>query len=137
MTYEDDAVLTNVNGVALPRTSWAHVRDGVILGISLTYDHHKPPFDGMPVGKPGDIPLTGDVAVIVTGTHAMAGHLIDRFGNTTPAEGRLAQLDPMEAAYHDGAGTRAGEVLDGAAVPADVSEQEVEEHGETHDDTAE
>ena len=135
MNYPDDPVITNVNGYALPRTSWALVKDGVIEGVSLTYNHTSPPFPDVPVAKPGAIPLTGTVAIIVTGTHAVTGHLVDRHGNTTPAEGRLSALKEGQPAYHDGAGDR---ILPGTeqAVEAD-EEQEDEDRGETHDDTAE
>ena len=137
MTYDDDPVIANVSGYALPRTSWAHVRDGMILGVALTYNHHKPPFEGVPIGKPGEIPLTGDVAVIVTGTHAMAGHLIDRFGNTTPSEGRRAALRAGFPAYHDGADAPPDEIPEDEAAPHSVSEQKGDDHGETHDNAAE
>ncbi|AAW62182.1 hypothetical protein [Gluconobacter oxydans] len=138
MTFPDDPVITNVSGYALPRTSWALVKDGIIAGISRTYDHVKPPFPDVPVARPGSIPLTGTVAIIVTNTQAVAGHLVDHHGNTTPSEGRIGPLSEGQAAYHDGAAHR---VQPGAVIettPEDEPEQtEGDDNGETHDDAAE
>lgn len=125
MEFPDDPVITNMSGYALPRTSWALVKDGVIEGISLTYDPIKPPFPDVPVASPGAVPLTGTVAVVVTGTRAIAGHLIDHRGNTTPAEGRKQALKAGFPAYHDGIGEDPGQIAPESA------ELEIDDHGET------
>lgn len=122
--YRDDPIIVNVAGRALPRTAWALVRDGVIAAVVLTYDRDKPPFGDVPVAS-GDVPLFGDVAIRVTGTHAAPGYLVDARGNVTPAEGRTRALLPGEAAYQ---GPVSGQV-----------NQSLEENndGEAHDDAAE
>ncbi|GAN66901.1 MULTISPECIES: hypothetical protein [Acetobacter] len=133
MTYQDSPVLVTAAGYAIPRTAWALVRDGFIAAVVHTYDEQKPPFKNAPVAGGGvSVPMVGEAAIRVTGTGALVGHLVDSFGNVTPAEGRTTALQPGQAAYHDGAG-----VDTGATTIPEPEDAEPVAHGETNDEQAE
>ncbi|KXV20644.1 hypothetical protein [Gluconobacter japonicus] len=99
----DDPVITTATGYAIPRTAWAHIRDGFVVAIAQTYDHLKHPFGEVAEANPGNVPLEGETVIRVTGSNAAVGHLVDSKGNLTPAEGRTTALSPGQPAYHEGA----------------------------------
>ncbi|BBC81280.1 protein naked cuticle homolog 2 [Acetobacter orientalis] len=137
MTYQDSPVLVTAAGYAIPRTAWALVRDGFIAAVVHTYDEQKPPFKNAPVAGGGvPVPMVGEAAIRVTGTGALMGHLVDSFGNVTPAEGRTTALQPGQAAYHDGAGVDIAVANSEPATP-EPEDTEPAAHGETNDEQAE